>query len=36
MLTATGSATKFVDTGLARHTQYVHRVTVSGLAPGAR
>lgn len=32
---AIGSATKFVDGGPERHTQYIHRVTLSGLKPNS-
>ena len=33
---AKGSSTKFVDGGHSRHTQYIHRVTLTGLRPGAK
>lgn len=32
--TATGTMTKFVDGGTAQHTQFIHRVLMSGLKPG--
>lgn len=32
--TATGSMTKFVDPGELHHTQYIHRVLMTGLKPG--
>ena len=31
--TATGSATKFIDGGLAKRQQFVHRVKLTGLLP---
>ncbi len=32
--TASGNSTKFVDGGTEKHTQYIHRVTLTGLKPG--
>ncbi|XP_072023966.1 acid phosphatase type 7-like [Amphiura filiformis] len=34
-MTASGSRTKFVDGGLEKHTQYIHRVTLTNLIPGS-
>lgn len=31
-----GNATKFVDGGAGKHTQYIHRVTLAGLEPETR
>jgi hypothetical protein len=33
---ATGSSTKFVDGGFLHHTQYIHRVKLTGLRPGTK
>ncbi|XP_072168114.1 acid phosphatase type 7-like [Diadema setosum] len=33
-LVAMGTATKFVDGGKLKHTQYIHRVKLTGLKPG--
>lgn len=32
-LKAKGSSTKFVDGGTEKHTQYIHRVKLTGLKP---
>ncbi|XP_072050925.1 acid phosphatase type 7-like [Amphiura filiformis] len=34
-MTASGSRTKFVDGGTEKHTQYIHRVTLTKLKPGS-
>ena len=33
-MTAKGNTKKFVDGGSEQHTQYIHRVKLTGLTPG--
>lgn len=36
ILTATGNSRLFIDGGPARHSQYIHRVTLPSLTPGSK